>query len=157
MTFRVYFYKGTRPGLAGVYNRLVRKRARGKYSHVELRFSDGWSASASFEDGGTRFKNIEYSEDRWDYIELPIEWEEYARKFFVCAARNNKGYDLVGNVFIAFGFIKHSIGKFFCSEIVARALKIQGSYRFEPNALHSAVHRAVQAYHEGVWSVTKAA
>ena len=34
--FRIAFYKGTRPGIAGLYNRLGRLLDHGPYSHAEL-------------------------------------------------------------------------------------------------------------------------
>ena len=54
MTFSAAFYQGTRPGLPGLYNRLVRWLDRGEFSHCELVFGDGMSASASFMDHGVR-------------------------------------------------------------------------------------------------------
>lgn len=156
-TFRVYFYKGTRPGIPGIYNRLVRARGRGKYSHVELAFSDGWSASSSFADGGTRFKIIDYSDSNWDYIDLPPEWESFARDWFVSAASNNNGYDIWGNVHIAIGFVPDSFKRYFCSEAIAKALNLDDAFRFEPNALYFVLRRMAEAYQEGQQSLLKAA
>lgn len=45
---RAAFYRGTRPGLQGIYSRAVRWIDRGPYSHSELVFSDGLSASEGF-------------------------------------------------------------------------------------------------------------
>lgn len=151
-TFRAYFYKGTRPGIPGIYNRLVRARGDGKYSHVELRFSTkyhGWAASSSFEDGGTRLKQIDFNDENWDYIDLPAAWEHEAYLFMVYAAKTNKGYDLMGNVHLALGFLPHSKSKYFCSEVVAAALKLEDAFRFEPNALYVVLSRMVQVYNEG--------
>ena len=67
---QVAFYKGTRSGIAGIYSRGVRFITKGKYSHCELIFSDGMSASASFMDGGVRFKRIEYDPAHWDIIDV---------------------------------------------------------------------------------------
>lgn len=131
--FLAAFYRGTRPGLAGIYNYLVRKRGRGPYSHCELVFSDGLSASASFTDGGVRFKHIEYDSSRWDFIVLPDELEDAARAYF--EARQGWGYDLMGNLHLTFGFVEHSAKKLFCSEADAEALGIPEAWRFEPNAL----------------------
>jgi hypothetical protein len=150
--FRAYFYKGTRPGMAGIYNRLVRARGDGKYSHVELSFgpvkgaTGEWAASSSFEDKGTRFKMIDFSDANWDYIDLPQEWLDAAYLFMAEASRNNKGYDLLGNVHIALGFIPNSKDKFFCSEAIAAALKLDEPFRFEPNALYVVIKRMVELY-----------
>jgi hypothetical protein len=157
MTFRAYFYKGTRSGVAGIYNRAVRARFRGQYSHVELSFSDGWSASASFEDGGTRFKMIDYSPDNWDYVDLPAEWEPYARGWFLYEATGNKGYDILGNIYQAIGFISHDSARRFCSEAVAAALQIQQAERFEPNQLYIVLKRLVAVYNEAQIACQRAA
>ena len=45
--FKAAFYKGTHPGVAGIYNRLVRWWTRSPYSHVELIFFDGGSGADS--------------------------------------------------------------------------------------------------------------
>ena len=81
---RAAFYRGTRPGLQGIYSRLVRWIDRGAYSHCELIFSDGMSGSASYIDGGVRLKRIDYDTDHWDVIDLPADSnaERYAREWF---------------------------------------------------------------------------
>ncbi len=76
------FYKATRPGLQGIYSRAVRWIDRGPYSHAELVFSDGLSASASWMDGGVRFKRIDYDPERWDFVTLPDSLEPQARAWF---------------------------------------------------------------------------
>lgn len=140
-TFRIAFYKGTHPGIPGIYNRAVRLRGRGPYSHVEIQFSDGLSASSSFMDKGVRFKQIEYSQDHWDFIDLPPEWEAYARLWF--KTNEGKSYDLMGNVFLAVGFFGDSYTKFFCSEAAGAALKLDQAFRFEPNSLYPVIKRLV--------------
>jgi hypothetical protein len=144
MTFRVAFYRGTRPGIAGAYNWFVRKWEAGDYSHAELIFSDGISASASFADKGVRFKQIDYSADRWDFIELPAHLEPGARRYF--ERHNGEGYDLIGNVHFMVGFIHHAKNKKFCSEAIAEALGIKDGWRFGPNALYPIVMAMVEAY-----------
>jgi len=135
--FQIAFYKGTHAGLAGVYNRLVRWRGNGPYSHVEVIFSDGMSASSSFMDKGVRFKKIDYDPKNWDILDLPAHWEADARAWF----EKNKGakYDVMGNVFLAVGFFSDSADKYFCSEAVAAALNIGQSFRLEPNTLYPIV------------------
>jgi hypothetical protein len=142
-TFRLAFYKGTRPGIPGIYNRLVRARGRGPYSHVEICFPDGWCASASFADKGVRFKQMELDGPNWDFIELPIEWMEEARQWFIV----NQGckYDVWGNVHLTVGFVSESGDKYFCSEAIAAALLISQPWRLEPNALYCVVQRIVSA------------
>src|SRR3990172_2860488 len=97
---RAAFYKGTRPGIAGAYNRVVRAWESGAHSHVELVFSDGVAASASLMDKGVRFKCIEWNADNWDFIELPQFSENRARGWFI--ENDGAPYDLLGQLhFIA--------------------------------------------------------
>ena len=135
--FRAAFYKSTRPGLAGLYNRLVRWWCAGPYSHVELIFSDGMAASASFADGGVRFKRIDFDPERWDFIELPSHLEPAARAWFV--GNVSRRYDLLGNLGFAWRPVCGEEGAFFCSEACAAAVGIPAAWRYDPNALASAL------------------
>lgn len=134
-SFRVALYKGTRPGVPGIYNRAVRAWERGPYSHCEMIFSDGLAASSSFEDGGVRFKDIQFDTERWDFIGLPADLERSARDWF--KDHEGEGYNLMGNVNHIVGFIPGSKGKSFCSEAVAASLGVPEPWRYGPNALAS--------------------
>jgi len=127
------FYRGTRPGLQGIYSRAVRWIDRGTYSHCELVFSDGMSGSASYIDGGVRLKRIDYDDTHWDFIDLPDAAEPFARDWF----RANEGapYDLMGNVRFVLPWLSDSEKGWFCSEAMAAALKIKEPWRFGPNGL----------------------
>lgn len=131
------FYKATRPGLAGLYNRIVRWWTSGPYSHVELIFSDGIAASASFLDGGVRFKQIEFDTDHWDFIDIPDNLEPAARQWF--EANEGNPYDLLGN----FGFLWRPIrgrdGAYFCSEALMAALGLHEPWRYDPCAAYDAL------------------
>jgi hypothetical protein len=130
---KIAFYKSTRPGISGVYNRLVRWWDQGSYSHCELVFSDGMSASSSYADGGVRFKNIEYSADNWDLFDLPEEYELDARSWFDKHA--GQKYDLIGNIRFAFGFLNTPEDRWFCSEAIASALNVSEPWRVSPNGM----------------------
>ena len=137
---RVAFYKATRPGLKGLYNRFVRWWERGPYSHCELVFPDGMSASSSFEDGGVRFKHIEYDPAKWDFIEVPWADGGAARRWF--EKHIGWGYDLRGNARFLFGPLPDGRDKVFCSDAVWEALCADTEWlwpaegwRFGPNAL----------------------
>lgn len=130
---KIAFYKGTKEGVAGVYNRGVRWIENGLYSHCEIWFSNGLSASSSFMDGGVRFKEIEYDLDKWDIFELPYFDEEYAYNYFV--QRIGKPYNLRGNLHFVFGFIRGNSDGLFCSEACAEALGLINGWQFAPNAL----------------------
>lgn len=133
MAFRAAFYKGVRPGVPGIYNRGVRWWTRGPYSHCELVFSSGVSASASYMDGGVRFKWIEYDPAHWDFINLPEQLETKALAVF--QKKQGDRYDLLGNVHFVISAVGDDDGKSFCSEILGEALGLLEPYRFSPNAL----------------------
>ena len=134
MSFRIAFYKGTRPGIAGLYNRLGRWLDHGPYSHCELVFSDGMSGSSSFMDGGVRIKFIGYtSVDCWDFVNLPAQYEADARKWFV--EHDGQKYDVMGNINALLGFVPHSSDKSFCSEAIAESLGLNDGWRYKPNGL----------------------
>ena len=130
---RAAFYKGTRPGLQGIYSRAVRWIDRGPYSHCELIFSDGMSGSASYIDGGVRLKRIDYDPAHWDFIALPPNLEPYARDWF----ERNAGapYDLMGNVRFVLPFLPDSQRGWFCSEALGAALGWKEPWRYGPNGL----------------------
>lgn len=128
---RAAFYRGTRPGLQGVYSRAVRAIDRGPYSHCELVFSDGISASASWMDGGVRFKRIDYDPARWDFLLLPPELEGYARDWFEFNA--GAPYDLMGNVRFVLPWLADTERGWFCSEALGAALRWREPWRYGPN------------------------
>mgnify|MGYP006316188605 CR=1 FL=1 len=135
---KIAFYKGTKTGLAGVYNRGVRWIEAGEYSHCELIFSDGISASSSFMDGGVRFKEIDYSLEKWDIIDIPWADEARARKYFEVRAGKVK-YNLRGNIHFIFGFIRGNTDGEFCSEACAGALGFNNPWQFPPNQLRNII------------------
>lgn len=129
--FAVAFYKVTRPGIQGLYNRLVRWWTRSPYSHCEMIFSDGLSASSSFLDGGVRFKEIEYKPENWDIVELPIEFEKEARLWFI--QHEGDSYDVIGNIGFVIGSVDDSKRKWFCSEVIMASLGIEEPGKFSPS------------------------
>ena len=131
MGFRAAFYRGTRPGLAGVYNRAVRWIDHGPYSHSELIFSDGLSGSASWMDGGVRLKRIDYDPARWDFIDLPPELEAAAGQWFI--DHDGEPYDLRGNIRFLCGVVRESEKGWFCSEATMAALGFTDPWRYGPN------------------------
>lgn len=130
----IAFYKANSPGLAGLYNRAVRWWTGGKYSHVELIFSNGLSASSSFRDGGVRFKTIDYDMAKWDIYPLHNVNEAAALQWF--QQHQGAPYDIVGNLHFLFNPIAGSVKKWFCSEAAAAALGVNEPWRCDPNSLH---------------------
>jgi hypothetical protein len=129
-------YKATRPGFQGIYSRVARTVDASPYSHSELIFSDGMSASSSFIDNGVRFKHIIYDPDHWDIIDAPGD-EAKARKWF--EDHEGVGYDTPGTLRFGAWFIPHSRSRRFCSEAIAEALGFPDPWRFGPGGLHAVV------------------
>lgn len=127
------FYKSTRPGLAGMYNRLVRWWEPGIYSHCELIFSDGMAASSSYADGGVRFKRIDFHPNNWDFIDLPGHLEPAARAWF--EKHEGEKYDLRGNLRFALDFVHDDPNRAFCSKALGAALGMNEPWRFGPSGL----------------------
>jgi hypothetical protein len=137
------FYKGTHAGVPGIYNRLVRWWTRSPYSHVELIFFDGGpdddsqAASASYMDGGVRFKWFTFVPALWDFVDLPDHLALPALRWF--DDHEGDAYDLVGNVHFVFSPVGDDKRKWFCSEAVAAALGMPDPARFDPGTLHAAL------------------
>ena len=149
MTMWVAFYKGTRPGLAGNFNRGVRWWTHGPYSHCELviaLLADGqaqcWS-SANL-DGGVRPKLITLDPAHWDVIEVPWANPFEALDWFVL--HEGDRYDTLG----LFGFVgRRGDGdkdKWWCSEACAAALGLDEPWRYCPNALAAILRSMNQLY-----------
>ncbi|MRV72579.1 hypothetical protein GJ700_12760 [Duganella sp. FT92W] len=136
---RAAFYRGTHAGLSGLYNRAVRRWTRSAYSHVELVFSDGQSASSSYIDGGVRFKQIAYTSSDWDFIDLPPWLEHKARAWF--EFHEGDGYDLWGNLHFIVAPVGDDKDRWFCSEAVAAALGFPDPGRYDPGTLFSTLSR----------------
>jgi len=132
--FRAAFYRGTRPGLAGIYNRAVRLVDRSLYSHGEMVFSDGWAASSSYMDGGVRVKQIDFNPENWDFIYLPDHLEAGSRQWF----RDHEGepYDLRGNLHFVVGPVRDSRKGSFCTEAMAKSIGISEAWRLGPGGLY---------------------
>jgi hypothetical protein len=133
------FYKGK----GTVFNGFIRWWDAGAYSHVEIVFSDGLAASASFRDGQqVRTKQIDFNDGHWDFIELPDELEDQARAFLV--KTDGMPYDLLGQIRFLIAPMKGQKSKFWCSEWVAAALGMDQPWRYGPNGLYAALHNRIK-------------
>lgn len=130
------FYKSTHHSISGIYNILVRWWTQSPYSHCELVFSNGVSASASFLDGGVRFKQIEYDPAKWDFIDLGDDpkLEQKAMDYFT--KHLGEGYSIRGNLRFLFGFIKVSRKKKFCSWALGESVGVPEADRYYPGILY---------------------
>ncbi len=138
------FYRGTRPGLAGLFNRAVRWWTNGPYSHCEFvlgKMQGGkyLCASASNLDAGVRFTTIDLDPARWDLIEIDPALNRKAVAWF--ETHRGEAYDIAG----LFGFVLRrgdgSRQRWFCSEACAAALGLGEPWRFDPNTLAVVVKR----------------
>lgn len=115
------------------WDKLVAWKTKGKYSHVELMFSDGEWFSSSPRDGGTRFKKIDIS-DRWDSIYLNSYREDRIKEF--CRKEEGCKYDWLGVVSYGVGIRVASKYRWFCSEICMAALGYKTTL-ISPNEMYS--------------------
>lgn len=147
------FYCGTRPGIAGIYNRLVRWWTKSEFSHVELVTSAGGAWSASFADGGVRHKVIDFDPKNWVLVDLPPALEPAAVAWF--DAHRGARYDLLGNLQFVISPFPHSRERWFCSEAVAAALGIPDPWRFAPGTLASALTLLTRPADAGFFTPTE--
>jgi hypothetical protein len=134
--FRLAMYKGK----GNLFNALIRFWDSGVYSHCELVFSDGMSASASYRDSQeVRLKFIDFSvdTDNWDFYDLPDHLEPAARQFL--NETRGKGYDLIGQLRFFFSPYHGQKKKYWCSEWIAAALGMKDPWRYGPNGLNAAI------------------
>jgi hypothetical protein len=106
---------------------------------MELRFSDGWSASSSFIDGGVRFKFIRYDPANWDFIELPASVELKARQWF--EQHEGAKYSLAGQFRFFLGFVRPNPHAWYCSDACVAALGFADSFRFAPNISYAVLSK----------------
>jgi len=141
----IAFYKGTRPKLKGVFNRLVRWWTNGPHSHVELCFKvDGTSDeyvcwSSSGEDGGVRRKEMRLCKSRWDIVDIsdigvePSQCIDFFRKI------EGSPYDIAGLLGFVWRRDDGGAKKWFCSECVAAAIGLNQPWRYDPNMLYAVI------------------
>ncbi len=139
MSFGAYFYKVNHTGIQGIYSRAVRWWTRSTYSHCELVFSNGEAASASYMDGGVRFKQIDFDPEKWDFVPLPEALEAAARDWFV--KYQGAPYDLWGNLHFIISSVGDDEKKWFCSESLAAAVGLASPSRYSPGDLYPVFKR----------------
>lgn len=137
MTFKAAFYHGTPDGWKAAYSIGVRWWTKSPYSHCELVFSDGLWGSASFLDGGVRFKRINPDPGHWDFIDLDPSYEPYARRYI--EDNLGKRYDVLGNVGFVLGPVYDSKNRMFCSEVLMGALGSENPGIYHPGLAYDAV------------------
>lgn len=143
---RAAFFKGTKPGLAALFDIGVREWEAGSYAHVELILSDGRACSSTFLEGGVRIApagSIDFNDKDWDFLDIVGLDEAAALAWF----EQNAGakYDVWGDAHFVLGFIHQNAKQFFCNESIGAALGFEQPWRFDPNSFYYALKRVMQA------------
>lgn len=134
------FYKGK----GRFFDRLIRWWTRGPFSHVEVVLDINHATmsalclSASPREGTVREKVITLSPEKWDLLIVPWGSVDYARS----QTGNAMGqrYDWFGIIFSQIlPTARHHRGKWFCSELCAKALGLCEPHRYSPTSLHNVV------------------
>lgn len=131
------------------FSRLIQFWTRGSASHVELVFSDGMAFSSHEADGGTRFKQIDFSAPGWELVDVPVSADDESRILAWCHNEEGCAYDWRG---ITFSFLPVPIGwqhseRWFCSEVCTAALQLAGYLSgytpasLSPNGMYKALKR----------------
>jgi len=117
----------------------------GRFSHVELVFpadvvGEKNSFSSSGEDGGVRWKNIDYKKhpDRWAFIDFSVTPDQLNHIKSLCDVEVGKKYDFLGILgFFLLGTqeLIQNKKKWWCSEIVEWVLDIR-PFRNSPNIFY---------------------
>lgn len=146
MAFKAAFFKGTTPGLTAVIDWAIHTGTEGKYSHVELVFSDGRSGS-SIPGAGVRFStpgSINFDDStQWDLLDLTGLDEAAA---IACFNTNlGHGYDYAGDAHFAIDLIHHDANDDFCSEICGYATGFEEAWRFDPNCFYVVLKRLAKS------------
>lgn len=125
-------FKGTRPGIAGLFSIGCRWWLGGPYTHTELVFSDGWAGTSRSVEGGVVLHKITYPDDEWDLIEIDGD-ESLARAWFALHA--GAKFDYLGLAGFVLSRGTHEGQRWFCSEAVAASLGFPEPFRFDPCTL----------------------
>jgi len=134
---KIAFYKAFQPR-ATKLDKLIAICTFGRYSHVELVFSDGVCFGTSPRDNGARFKKIEMKPEQWLTYDIPCTKEQEQNMRNHCLTLVGMGYDTVGAIFSA---IPHIIiqdsNKIFCSEITINLCNLFLGWQYGDGAKYS--------------------
>lgn len=148
MDYYVAFYRGNGTWMDWV----VRKATRSPFSHCELirasvpprRGDTVLCISASGRDNGVRIKEIELKDGRWDIYAVPWAPEDAWER---AASYLDQPYELWTMVISQlFNFRRSNRGKWFCSELIACALKLNMPHAKSPGDLLRSIDEQRQVY-----------
>ena len=133
---QVAFYKGR----TRLFNRLVSWWLRGDYSHCELVLNTdkgiSTCGSASFMDGGVRYKVMRLDPAHWDIVEVAGSPDKAVQWMY---EHEGDGYDVLGLLGFLWRPEEGDTRKWFCSEAVAAMLGFDEPWRFDPMNLYAAL------------------
>lgn len=142
------FYKGS----GNWFDKITRWRTAGDFTHVELVFSDGVSFSSSQWDGGTRFKDIVYTDkEKWVMVRVPGVNEVLIRKW--CETQVGKKYDWKGllKLMASGNAADKNPEDWYCSNICRAACTIEGIFVWlRPGCDPDQLYIAARAREEGI-------
>ncbi len=139
---KLAFYIAFQPN-ATLMDKAISVCSFGKYSHVELVFSDGIWFSISAREGVARFKKIIPKPESWAFIDLNLDvsTERHLRKL----AKDMVGmeYDYIGALFSITPICIQKSNKIFCSEAITNLInrtlnfrKLRDGCLYSPSALY---------------------
>lgn len=138
---RFAFYKAAKkPGFAKVWSLGIAAITGGPYSHCEIVFplsdprnfpnttlmhDDGGELcfGSAEADGGTRFKQINLSDGKWDLVEMPDLNQKFAMEW--CLEHQGIKYDWAGLRGFVFPWDKPNPADLFCSEALIECAQDQ--------------------------------
>lgn len=121
----------------------------GPYDHVEIVFPDGLSWSSSFVDKGSRFAEIEFNPDRWDFVDLTIAGDKVLLMRAMAEQLNGRPYGVAKVMnFVSRALLNKEFpdpkgdNSLFCSEAVALVLAAGGVLGSLPPRTTAPIHLA---------------
>ena len=103
-------------------DKLIALVTRGRFSHVELQFSDGVCFSSSPRDGGTRLKTIVVDPLHWVTVPVTCTTAQETKAMEWCEKNVGKGYDYLGVVGLGIGVRVENRPRMFCVDATIDAL-----------------------------------
>lgn len=145
-TFRVAFYRG--PG--SVVHKIIKWWTGSSYSHVELVLPDDARVGIRpWKEGVVKcWKEVEDDLEHWDFVAIPATSDQFAKINEFFEDTHGQPYDWFGVLasHLTPFRLKH-VGRWYCSEWVARALHVAGieeiphHHERNPGLLYRFLHR----------------
>jgi len=125
---KLALFKGTRPGVAGLFSIACRWWLGGPYTHAELIFSDGMCGTSRSVEGGVVLRPLEFDPKDWDFFDV-IGDEAAARHWF--EVHKGEGFDYLGLLAFVWRRDIHRPLMWFCGEAISASLGVREPWRFD--------------------------